>query len=429
MNLPLFIARRIAFSNRKTFSSIIIRIAIAAIALSISVMLLTTALVKGFKNGISNKVFGFWGHIHVTHFDTYGSFDEVPIDKNQDFYPSLDTVTSILYYDDNNGFSETPVLKKSNAGIKHIQVYANKAGIIKTKDQLEGIVLKGVGKDYNWDFLKDYLIEGEIIALQDSTVSKEVIISNSTAKRLKLKLGDKFIVHFVQDNVQLARQFIIKGIYKTGLEEFDKRFALIDIRQIQKLNKWSENEVTGFEIFVEDIQDINLYADYLYNNVLGLDLNANTIREVYSNLFGWLDLQNTNERVIMILMIIVSIINMTTALLILILERTNMIGILKALGNTNWNIRKVFLYQAAYIIGLGLFWGNLIGLSIGFLQKKYGIIKLPEESYYLSVAPVEFDFWTIILLNVGTLLVTLIAMMIPSWLVTRITPLKAIRFK
>ncbi len=432
MNFPYFIARRVAFSGKKSFSTIIIRIAIAAIALSVCVMIVATSFVSGFKSEISSKVFGFWGHIQVIHFESNRSFEVVPINRDTQFYKSLDTIESVSYSRPTIFLGRLWNYRRTQTtkgGIRQVQVFAEKAGIIKTKTELEGIVLKGVSDDYDWDFFKDYLLEGEIIDVSDSSASKDILISQQTSKRLKLGIGDRLIVYFVEGDQQRARPFKVKGIFKTGLEDYDKKIALIDIRQIQKLNGWEKDEVGGFEIFLDDISDLDLYWKHIYEEELPPDLFAQTIREMYPNLFGWLDLQDINVQFILLLMIIVAVINMTTALMILIFERTNMIGILKALGNTNWQIRRIFLFYAAYIIGIGLFWGNLIGIAFCFIQDKFGIIRLQEEAYYVSTAPIDISWMTVILLNIGTLIVTLLAMIIPSYLVTRISPVKAVRYK
>jgi len=313
--------------------------------------------------------------------------------------------------------------------VHHVQMFANKAGIIKANDQLEGIVLKGIGQDYDWSFMERYLVDGEILSFTDSTESRDILISESTAKRLKLKVGDKFTVHFVDSGSRIQRLFKVKGIYKTGLEEYDKKFAIVDIRRIQQLNGWSENEVSGFEVFIDDIRDLDAFDEYIYYQVLGPNLMSRSIKDVYPGIFNWLNLQDVNERLILALMIIVSIVNMMTALMILILERTNMIGILKSLGSTNLSVRKVFLYHAAYIIGFGLLLGNILGIGFCLMQKHFGFIRLPEESYYVSIAPIEISIPTIIIINIATFLITLLVLLIPSMLVTRIDPVKAIRFK
>jgi lipoprotein-releasing system permease protein len=260
-------------------------------------------------------------------------------------------------------------------------------------------------------------------------MSSDIIISKQTVDRLNLKLGDSFRFYFIDTGEVIGRRFKVKGIFKTGLEEYDRKFAIVDIKKLRQMLQWEDDEVGGFEVFIDDIRDLEVFSNYIYINELPGHLYAENIRESRPAIFDWLELQDINEKVILLLMLVVGIINMVTALMILILERTNMIGTLKALGLTNWRIRKIFLYQASYIIGLGLLWGNIIGIIICFLQDKFQIITLSEENYYLSVAPVELNFWTILILNIGILVVTIVFLIIPSWLVTRITPVKAIRFK
>lgn len=433
MNLEYFLARKVAASGQKSFSRLIIRIAIVSIALSITVMIVSTALIRGFKTEISNKIFGFWGHIHIMNTNVTRSFESAPINRNQTFYPSLDTIESINYLDHwkvlGYRIGDETIVKQTHGGVRHIQTFAHKPGIIKTKNEFEGIILKGIGFDFDWSVLDQYLQEGNPITFPDSTASEDIIISRQTANRLQLKLEDKFIVHFVKGNDQLRRRFKVSGIYKTGLEEYDKKFALVDIRRVQNLLGWDDNQIGGFEVFIDDIRDLDQLNEHIYIEEIPNDLFSQTIRDKFPSIFEWLALQDINEIVILILMLVVAIINMITALMILILERTNMIGILKALGTRNWSIRKIFLYYAAYIVGIGLFWGNLIGLSLCFIQEKFELIRLSEADYYLSVAPIQLDMGTLLLLNVGTLVVTLVFLIIPSYLVTRITPVKAIRFK
>ncbi len=430
MNFEYFVAKRVSLSSQQSFSRLIIRIAVVAVALSVAVMITTNALITGFKKEISTKIFGFWGHIHITDTDISTSLLEAfPIKAKQPFYPYLDTVKQIEYYETKSFLGyEWEQLSETKGGIRHIQVFAVKPGIIKAKSQIEGILLKGVGKDFDWSFMEQYLVKGQKLNLPDTAMSSDILISQQTANRLRIDIGDSFIVHFVQGGEQLKRRFTVSGIFKTGLEEYDKVFALVDIRQLQRLLGWQPDEVSGFEVFLDDINDLDIITEYIYYNKLPNNLYAETIREKLREIFEWLELQNINEVVILGLMIVVAIINMITALLILILERTNMIGTLKALGSTNWGIRRIFLYYAAYIILVGLFWGNLIGIGLCVLQDQFGLIRLSEENYYLSVAPVELQFWNILLINIGTLFVTLLFLIFPSYLVTRISPVKAIRF-
>ncbi|MCB9049601.1 MAG: ABC transporter permease [Lewinellaceae bacterium] len=435
MNFERFIARRVAASGQQSFSRLILRIAVVAVALSVAVMICSNALIAGFKKEISTKIFGFWGHIHITDTDINRSLLEAyPISKEQPFYPALDSIRRLEYMQEEEWLGR-PVTrrKETRGGIHHIQVFAIKPGIIeagKKKDkEIEGIILKGIGEDFDWSFMEQYIKRGRPIALPDSAMSDEILISDQTAARLQVDTGDTFIVHFVEQGEQLKRRFTVSGVYRTGLEEYDRKFALVDIRQIQRLLGWEEDQVSGFEVFIDDIDDLVPITEYIYFEELPPELYAETIREKLPEIFDWLDLQDINEVVILSLMIIVAIINMITALMILILERTNMIGILKALGTTNWGIRKIFLYYAAYIIVVGLLWGNLIGIGLCLLQERFEFITLSEENYYLSTAPIDLNFWPILLLNLGTLAVTLFFLIIPSYLVTSISPVKAIRFK
>lgn len=401
-----YIARRIALEGKKTFSRFIVRIAIAAIALSLSIMIIALATVNGFQNQISNKIFGFWGHIHIKDYSATNSYEEKPVSIHQPFYPSLDTLK----------------------GIDRIQVYAFKAGIIKTGDNIEGMILKGIGSDFDWGFFKKYIVEGENFEITDSVPSNKILISKTTANRLHLKIGNPVEIHFIQQPPR-ARKFTISGIYNTGLEEYDKMYALVDISHIQKLNDWTKEQVGGFEVSIDDIKKIDEQADFLYSNVIGEYLYAQTIKEMNPGIFDWLDFQTLNERVILILMVVVAGINMITALLILILERTNMIGLLKALGANNFSIRKIFLLNAAYIISIGLLLGNIFGIGLCWLQYHFHFIQLNEENYYLSTVPIELNFWSITVLNLGTLIITFLMLVIPSMLVSRISPIKAIRWQ
>ena len=432
MRYEYFIAKKVAAGKKKSFTRLIIRIAIVAIALSMTVMICSTALISGFKQEISEKIFGFWGHIHITDTGIYQSLAEEnnPISVDQPFYPDMLKNKQVEYPAPFTFLgAEFERWKWTKGGVKHIQVFALREGIIKAKDDIEGIILKGAGSDYNWEFLQSYIKEGEILAWNDTAASDGILLSQQTADRLQLNVGDRIRVIFVEKTEPIQRGFTVKGLYKTGLEEYDSKFAIVDIRKLQQLMGWEEDEVGGFEVFIEDMDDIVPISNYIYYQELPNDLYAETIVEKDREIFQWLSLQDINEVVILVLMVIVAIINMVTALLILILERTNMIGVLKALGSSNWGIRKIFLYYAAYIIALGIFWGNLIGLLLCFLQQKFRFITLDEQNYYLEYAPVDINLWVILLLNIGTLIVVLLFLIVPSYLVTRISPIRAIRFK
>ncbi len=406
LNFPFFIARRIAGVRQSSFSGLIIKIATVAVALSLAVMLISTAFVTGFRKEISKRVFGFDGHIKVRSFDANRSFeDKVPISLDKSFYKKI----------------------QSLEGVQHVQSFAHKIGVLKNEEIIEGIILKGVASDFDWESFQPYIKEGSPFEVVDSTKTKAILLSDYTAKRLKAKIGDDLLAYFVEERVRY-RKFELVGIYKTGLEEYDERFALIDIGHIQKLNKWEKNEVGGVSVILDNYEMMDTINDKIYYSVLDHETKSNTIREINPGIFDWLELQGTNEFIILTLMIIVAIINMITALLILILERTNMIGILKALGANNQSIRRIFLYKAARIIGIGMLIGNLIGIGVCFLQYYFQIIKLDEASYYLSYAPVDFNWWSIILINIGVFVISLLALIVPSYLVSWITPIKAIRF-
>ncbi|MEO6882912.1 MAG: FtsX-like permease family protein [Bacteroidia bacterium] len=417
MNTEFFIAKKIIFSERqsKTVSRPIVRISVIGIALGIAIMIITLAIVKGFQKQIREKVVGFASGIQITNYDNNTSYEPSPISKNQNFVAAL----------------------QKYPGIKHIQVFAIKNGIIKTKTDNEGVMLTGVGSDYDWSFIKNNLVSGSVFTVNDTGATDKIVISQFLASRLELKLNDKLLVFFVtkkktadsanSDYEQRVKAFYISGIYKTGLEDFDKKTVFVDIAAIQKLNFWDKNKIGGFEISVNNFKDVDKITDYV-NSQIGDGLIAQSTKEINSTIFSWLDLQNINAEIVIILMLLVAAINMVSALLILILERTNMIGILKAIGQKSWSIQKIFLYNAAYLIGLGMFWGNVFGIILCLLQKHFGFITLPQETYYVSVVPIEMNYLFILLLNVGTLLTCLLMLIIPSFIVSRITPIKAIRF-
>lgn len=409
MNFELFIAKRIisAKKGKGTISGPIIRLAISAIALGLIIMFIAITTGTGLQQKIRNKVIGFAGHIQVINLDANQSYEPKPIDKNQDFYPSI----------------------TDTEGIKHIQPYATKVGIVQTPSGNEGLVFKGVDQTYNWDFFNNALIEGTIPAFNDSTRSDSILISKKIANNLKLKLNDKLQMLFIQPNPKppKRRRFYISGIYETGLEEFDETFLIGHLKHIQLLNKWDENQIGGFEIIIDDYERMTELSDYVLGEI-PYSLTSISVRKKYPQIFEWLDLFDINILIILIIMVAVASVNMITALLVLILERTQMIGIMKALGTNNISIRKVFIYNAIYLIGLGLLWGNLIGIGFAYLQDAYGIIKLPAENYYVSEVPININGWHILFLNLGTLAITSIMLIIPSLLITRISPIKAIRF-
>ena len=410
MNFEFFIAKRIiaAKKRKNSVSSPIIKISILAIAIGVIVMLFSVATGVGLQKKIKEKISGFNGDIQISKFDANNSKVTInPVSKNQDFYPDFSQISNV----------------------KKVQVYATKAGIIRTPNEFEGIILKGVDNDYDWSFFKEYLVDGKVPSIGDK-ISNEVLISKITANRLKLKVSDTFYMFFVKDNPNKApnsRKFLVSGIYSSGFEEFDESLLIGDIRHIQRINKWKKDEVGGFEIFIDNFNDLRKTGFEVYNNI-DPSLNAYTVSEKYPAIFEWLKLFDTNIVVIIGIMILIAGINMITALLVLILERTQMIGILKAMGSSNWSIRKIFLYNASYLIGRGLLWGNIIGIGLLLIQKYFGVISLNPETYYVNQAPVFLSFTHIILINVGTLILCLTMLIIPSIIVSKISPVKAIKF-
>lgn len=411
MNISYFIASRIVNGQRGSFSSIIIRIAAASVALSVAVMVVTNAMITGFKFEIREKIFGFWGHIHVTHTTSNRSLlESVPIDNDTTLWTALNQ-------------------SMWGSQIVGIKPYAVKPGIIKAGDVIEGIILKGIGPTQGGlDPAKDFIESGDYIEVDRPSTSNEIVISRQTADRLQVEVGSDLLIHFIQDGNQLRRKFVISGIYKSGLEEYDRQFAMVDIRRIQDILGWSTNQVAGLEIIATPLAQVDLIAAFLQMEIIPIQWYAESIRQKLPEIFEWLDLQDINEIVIMALMIIVAVINMITALLILILERTQMIGILKALGSADKNIRAIFMYYSSYIIGMGLFWGNLFGLGLCWAQKKWSFIQLDEANYYLNTAPIKIDWWQWLSINIGTFGITLLFLIIPSFLIGRIHPVKAIKF-
>ena len=433
LNLPYFIARRLAFSKEPSFTKVIVKIAIVAIAISLAVMIITTAMITGFKKEITNKIFGFWGHIHITDSIKSTSFDQRPIDRNDEYYYTLQDIDTIEHQQPASmmgvELEERYTTELTSGGVKYAQVYAMIPGIITAKARnFEGIMFKGVGDDYHWEIMEDFLIDGRVIDTQSDSVSNDIMISKVTSKRLRMNVGDPMIVSFFKDRKQIRKRMEVVGIYNTGLDEYDRKFAITDIRKLQDVMDWQPNQVGGIEVFVDHLEDIDLISDYIHLEHLPPSIYSRTIREKYSGIFDWLELQDINELVILGLMIIVAIINMITALLILILDRTKMIGTLKALGANDWDVRKIFLYYAAYIVLWGMLFGNLLGLTICWIQKKYGIIELDEANYYISVAPIDVQLSNLLLINIACFFITIIFLVLPTYLVTRISPMKALRF-
>ncbi len=405
MNFPFYLAQRLTFKSQRTFSKLIVRMAILGITLGIAVMILALAVVKGFKSEIREKVRGFSGDIQILKNDLNTSFENSPFSLDPAKLNDLEKDSNIVF----------------------VQAFATKPGIIKVNDEVEGVVLKGVDANYNWEALKPVLIAGNPINFKDTFASqKQIIVSQHTAQKLSLKVGDDFLMYFVQEPLR-KRKFEIVGIYNLGVEEVDRTYVIGDINLIRRLNNWSVDEVGGYEIRVTDFNQLDELTAQVHDG-LDIGLKAYSIKELYPIIFQWLSLLDVNTQVIFILMLAVALINMISALLIMILERTQFIGLLKALGSSNWTIRKIFLYQAGYLIGFGLLLGNLLGVGLAMLQQYTHFIKLDQDSYYMNFVPIELHLSDILLLNLGTLTICLLVMIIPSMLVSKITPLKALRF-
>ena len=411
MNYEYFIAKRIIGnkSYKSSVSAPIIKIGIAAIAISIVVMLIAIATGIGLEHKIRDKAVAFNGHITISNFDSNESEGaQVPVSKNQDFYPEF----------------------KSVDGVSHIQAVANKFGIIRTNTDFEGLFLKGVGTDYDWRYFKDFLIDGRLPEYSQK-YSNEVLISKYLADRLGFAVGDCFQMYFMKSDSSKPpsiMKYAVVGIFNSGFEELDKTYIIGDINHVQRLNKWSKDQVGGFEVFITNYNDLERLGDRVYAQTPST-LNSMTVKQKYATIFEWIPIFTTNIYGIIGIMILVGAINMITALLVLILERTQMIGILKALGSSNWSIRKLFLYNASYLIASGLFWGNLIGIGLLLIQKQFQLITLDPSVYYVTVAPVYLDWSYVVLLNVMTFVLCLLMLLIPSFLISKIVPVKAIQFE
>ncbi|MBQ4162253.1 MAG: ABC transporter permease [Parabacteroides sp.] len=414
MNLELFIAKRIYFNREegRKVTPPVVRIAMVGIALGLAVMILSVAIVIGFKKEIRNKVIGFGSHIQIANLDNNTSYESTPIAISDTFFNQLNTFPGII----------------------RVEPFATKPGILKTDTDFQGIVLKGVDQNYDWSFFQENLKEGELPDFSQEKTSTDVLVSYRLANLLGLKVGDSFLTYFVQEDVR-ARRFYITGIYDTGFSDYDKIFVLADIRQIRRLNNWDKDEVSGLELQVADYEQLDLITENLYfytsekEDRKGNIYYTRSVKELNPMIFDWLDVLDINVVVILILIMAVAGFTMISGLLIIILERTNMIGILKALGENNTSIRKVFLYISFFLIGKGMIWGNVIGVFFCIVQSRFGIVKLDPAIYYLDAVPIDLNLLSLCLLNIGTLVISMFMMLVPSCLITRIDPVKSIRFE
>ncbi|HUH25643.1 MAG TPA: FtsX-like permease family protein [Flavobacterium sp.] len=412
VNLSYFIAKRLATSKKykNSVSAPIIKIAVAAVAISVVMMLVSVATGLGLQQKIRDKITSFNGHVVISNFDNNQSNITLePISTDQSFYPK---------------FTEVPE-------VKSIHAFSTKAGVVRTEKSLEGMVFKGVDANYQWEYLQEYLVDGKLPQFETDGMTNDVIISSFLADRLELKTGDKIQTYFLKNEAEgmpSVRTFTVSGIYSSGFPQFDELFIIGDLKHVQRLNKWKADEVGGFEVFVNDFSKIDVIADEIYAHIPST-LNSEAITTKFYNIFEWLKLFDFNIYIILGLMVLVASINMIVALLVLILERTQMIGILKAIGANNWQIRKIFMHNATYIIFIGLLIGNAIGLGLLFIQKQFGIVKLDPTQYYVTEAPVYLPVFTILLINAALVILCYLILLLPSYIVTKISPIKSIKFQ
>jgi lipoprotein-releasing system permease protein len=407
MNTSLFIAKRLynAKENNNNYTRPIIRIAILAIALSVAVMIFSVFILSGFKSNISNKVFGFGGHINISKFSYNQSYENDPINFNSEMLTEIE----LMDFVDN------------------VQTYATKAGVIKKNNEILGVVLKGVDQRYNWNFFNENLISGNVPLFNDSITENSILISKNISSKMKLNVGDEMIMYFMEKPVRV-RKFVISGIYKTGLSEFDDITVIGDLKHIQKLNNWNLNQIGGYEISINNFKNIEIYTS-LIDESIDYDLKALSINDKYPQIFDWLRLQDFNVLIILILMLIVGGVNMITSLLIIILEKSRLIGMLKAIGASDWNIRHIFIYNSLQIILGGLFWGNLIAVSLSFLQIRFNFLKLDEAIYFMDFVPINIELFSLFLINLGTIIICYLILVIPSAVIAKISPAKSIKFE
>jgi len=416
LNFEIFIGRRISTSKySNSLSHIFIRIAVIASALSLVVMILSVSILDGFKSAIRNKLAGFGSHIVVNKHDSNNSFETNPIKYDENIILSI----------------------KNIDGVKHIQTYALKAGLVKTNSETQGVILKGVSEDFDWSFFDEIMVKGKHFDVEKSDITgKNVVISEALAKIADLDTGQYLYMYFI-DNQTRMRKYKISGIYNSGMSDFDKLYVIADIYDVAKLNNWNTedyNEISGYEILIKDFSDIDDVTEEVNRqigfrfDINGDKLNVSSLEQLYPQIFDWLSLLDMNAIVLLVIMLVIASINMVTALLILILERTRMIGILKAVGAENFSIRKIFIYNGLSILIKGLLWGNLIGLGFVFLQYFTHFMPLDPELYYVDYVPLEINFLKFTIINIGVIILTFVVLVLPSFLITKIDPVKAIRF-
>jgi len=414
LNLELFIAKRIYLNKEgdRKVTPPVVRISMIGMALGLTVMILSVAIVIGFKKEVRNKVIGFGSHIQITNFDSNTSYEYTPVALSDSLLIEL----------------------KAFPGIRQVEPFATKPGILKTNTDFQGIVLKGVDSHYDWTFFRNNLKEGRLPKIVAGQTSSEVLISRSLADLLGLKSGDSFLTYFVQQDVR-ARKFHVTGIYETGFVDYDKIFVISDINQIRHLNHWDNDEASGMELLVDNYDNVDKISENLYFKMsekkdrLGNTFYTRSIKEINPMIFDWMSVQDINVVVILILILAVAGFTMISGLLIIILERTSMIGLLKSLGESNRSIRKIFLHISFFLIGKGMLWGNVIGISLCLIQSYFHVVKLDASVYYLDAVPIDLNIFSLVMLNLGTLFISMLMMLAPSYLISKIEPAKTIRFE
>ncbi len=410
MNVAFEIAKRIAFNKQRSFSKFIIRLSVTATAVSVIAMIVTLAFVNGFQQTVSQKVFSFWGHIRVQHFEAGKSLvaEESPIAAND----TVERILTMQYH------------------VMQVQPFATKSAVIQNKKEIGGILFKGVDSNYNGAQLQRFIVEGKWLSFNDSLYSHEIILSAPIAKQLLLHTGDTLAIYFISrgESASSFRKLKVAGIYKTGIEEYDNLFAIGDIRLIRRINGWQPNEIGGYEVFVKDYKEMDTTSAQFLERLPAL-WTSKTVREVYPNIFDWLNILDMNRNVVFIVMAIVAIINLVTCLLILVLERTRMVGVLKAIGAEDGMIRNIFIYYASLITLAGVGIGAIAGVGLCLLQQATGLIKLDESNYYVSVAPIQIIWWQVAAVCIATAVICFLSLIIPTLIVKKIQPVKAIEFR